>query len=268
MMMTKDKFQQYFHKITKIYFFVILCLSNLSVAGESCLKNYQLDVVELQFYNWRGEKNYNSQQLKKMTSMMEWTHVYYLGTGMTESYLVKHSGLFSGIFKPFPEFWVYKDKAKSFATNPNAEVLAFEVSLLTGLANVPLTVLKKIRNMKGSWQLFVPKKEDESSILAEEKLIELKVFDYLINNTDRRNDNIIETDEFVVAIDHSQSFKITPPLISEESVRKLVQRLSPTQKSRLLDLHPSQLLEVSKDLITEEEQNALLVRFHKLRSYL
>lgn len=237
-------------------------------AQQSCLNAYQVDVVQLQFESWIEASENKSQKLEELVTKAAWEQLYYLGTGMTETYLVKYAGAFSGIFKPYGEFWRHKDKAKSFATNPKAEVLAYKISQLTGLGKVPLTVFANIKGMQGSLQLFIPKNEDLKPQNWEAMVQELKLFDYLINNTDRRADNILPAEGFLVAIDHSQSFKIKDPLLSDSEIKKIISDLPKQKLQKLSSLNAESLLKISDGLISHEEQQALLQRFYKIRDYL
>lgn len=246
--------------------FLLSVFSFSGIANEVCLLHYQITMDELQYRQWQSA---SSDLHKKISFKLEHGVIqnkYYLGTGMTETYLVKFAGDYSGIYKPYGSYWKKKDKKKSFATNPHAEVLASEIAELTALAHVPVTVYRDIENMKGSLQLFMPRNEDENTLSFEQQLREMKIFDFLINNQDRRNDNIIISGNYTVAIDHSQSFSTQKNPLSETELKIAIKSLSKPKQIKLLTLSPQTLIQKAQShQLTNEQTQALESRLKKLK---
>ena len=124
----------------------------------------------------------------------------------------------SGIQQGFLEGWQY-------------EIAAYRLDKLIGLGMVPPTVEREFRGKKGSLQLWVPAKYSLLKIMEEgipipEEAREstdkmkyvVRVFDCLIGNDDRTQQNLLYTQDWrTIVIDHSRSFRSTP-----EYVQRLV----------------------------------------------
>lgn len=257
----------------------LLIVSNLLIGvfafASACRETYETDIVNAQNNLWM-EYNKNPsifadkiyKKIQSQMSMDQDNNSYYLGTGMTETYLVKFKNGFSGIFKPFPEYWKKKAKNKAHGTNPNAEVLASLLSHHLGLTQVPVTVLKDLEGMKGSLQLFIPKSENELQIQegSTHELSEMKVFDFLINNLDRRRDNYFYSDYGLVAIDHSQSFSTAKSPLSLHEVRSAIASLSKNKIQQLSNLNREKIDALAGALITTEQKDALMERLQFIQN--
>ena len=92
------------------------------------------------------------------------------------------------------------------STNPRAEVDAYRIDRELELGVVPVTVEREINGGKGSLQLWV---EVELPRGENRRREEMKVLDYLIQNSDRQPRNILRSDGQVVAIDHGISFPVS-----------------------------------------------------------
>jgi hypothetical protein len=124
----------------------------------------------------------------------------------------------SGIQGGFLEGWQY-------------EIAAYLVDKLIGLNMVPPTVEREFRGKKGSLQLWVTSKYSLLKIMEEgipipEEAREstnkmkyvVRVFDCLIGNDDRTQQNLLYTQDWrTILIDHSRSFRST-----QEYVQRLV----------------------------------------------
>lgn len=104
--------------------------------------------------------------------------------GKTEHYIVTFVGGLKAIFKPAPEFWGPGASKDVWArrANPEAEAIVHRIDALMALGFVPTTVLRTIRGMRGSLQLWVT---PDGSAIAPRELAKLSAFDYLLNNLDR-----------------------------------------------------------------------------------
>ncbi len=141
-----------------------------------------------------------------------------LGGGVTASYLVTLQSGLKAVYKPIN------------AERPNMihrEVAAFKISHLMRLDIVPPTVLRTIRGVEGSFQLFMETtyrlKKNKSNTLPvlflndQEFSVDsflsgrrLRIFDWLINNHDRGSNAgnylVSKIDGFIYGIDHSTAF--------------------------------------------------------------
>lgn len=128
---------------------------------------------------------------------------------ISEAYIVTLKSGLRGFFKPAAEFWREKDSRNGILANPRAEVMAYTLNKELELNAVPVTVLRDVKNMKGSLQVFVDLKTqldysynefqdpvfrpkyfeiyDEPLRLRQRAL---SFFDYLTYNTDRHSGNL------------------------------------------------------------------------------
>ncbi|MEK7356892.1 MAG: hypothetical protein AAB250_10610, partial [Bdellovibrionota bacterium] len=114
--------------------------------------------------------------------------------GKTEHYIVHLAGGLKAIFKPSPEFWGADASKDVWARKANieAEVIAYEIDAAMGLGFVPPTVIRNIRGMRGSLQLWVA---PDGTRPSRRFLAMLSAFDYLLNNLDRSGADFKATED-------------------------------------------------------------------------
>jgi Phosphatidylinositol 3- and 4-kinase len=140
-----------------------------------------------------------------------------LGGGCNEVYIAKLKDDGSGIFKPKkgenPGCGKYGIEVGSLYKRERA---AYLVDHYLDLDLVPPTVIREINDDEGSFQDFIfdastplevnPWKPKPDELEIEKQLYKLWVFDYIIWNSDRREDNVLIKNDKVYAIDHGLSF--------------------------------------------------------------
>lgn len=94
-------------------------------------------------------------------------------------------------------------KKQGQMSNIDAEIAVYKIDQKLGLNNVPITVEREYKSERGSLQLWV--KNASNDDLQEEPL-NLRWFDYLINNRDRSGKNYLVVEGRTVAIDHGVAF--------------------------------------------------------------
>ena len=160
-----------------------------------------------------------------------------------------------------------------FSDSWRHEVAAYRIDRALGIDLVPVTVARRAGGELGSAQIWVEGcvtfrelvdsgdveiRGDEELLLR--RLTWMYVFDELIANADRNWDNILldsATDRFAL-IDHSRSFRlrstVSPPTLPEP------RRLSPAITSRLRDLDRRAIDELTGDLLTRSQIDAVVDR--------
>ena len=148
------------------------------------------------------------------------------------------------------------------------EPAAFELSRMLGLDNVPPSALRKVKNTKGSIQIWL-----EHAMTDEEKqkgniqppndqqwqkqLQIMNVFDQLVFNTDRNKGNIlIDPNWKLWMIDHTRAFRRIPDLM-KPSVLNLCER---NLYHNLQALDEATARERLKEYLTSYELDALFKR--------
>lgn len=137
----------------------------------------------------------------------------YLTLGSTEVYSLQFKSGLKAIFKPKPEHWVITSKfPQKHLSNTKAEVAAYRFAQLLGLPHVPTTVLREVDGKWGSVQVFVQSQSTiEISVLNKDKgqlqsAIDIYAFDFLIQNADRNELNMLIDGNRFWAIDSGSSF--------------------------------------------------------------
>jgi hypothetical protein len=137
-----------------------------------------------------------------------------------------------------------------FQDSWRTEIAAYELDRLLGLGMVPATVERIYDGRQGSLQFWVTTKIERVSPkdLAgrrapwNRQMFRMKLFDSMIYNTDRHQDNILCTDDFQVRlIDHSRSFRMveepkdpqTLTRFSKSLLEKMAQLTEPVLQERL-----------------------------------
>jgi hypothetical protein len=152
------------------------------------------------------------------------------------------------------------------------EVAAFELSELLGLHTVPPTVLRRWRDTDGSLQLWVEGVLSEEEVEAREaqpvwrikrgmQVTCMRLFDLLINNTDRNLGNFLTDDTGRIwYVDHTRTFsrvrELAEPEIHLAIPRELLERLK--------ELPDAELTRVLCDYLPKSEIQALLERRRQL----
>jgi hypothetical protein len=157
--------------------------------------------------------------------------------------IIKWEDVGEGVTKPLKLYLKRGDlEAKAVWKNPSTvqmgvqdswmyEIAAYEMDKLIGLNMVPPTVEREFRGKKGSLQLWATSKYSLLKIMEEGIPIPeeardstdkmkyiVRVFDCLIANDDRTQQNLLYTEDWrTIVIDHSRSFRS-----AKEYVQKLV----------------------------------------------
>ncbi len=155
------------------------------------------------------------------------------------------------------------------------EVAAYRIDRLLALGMVPPTVIRNINGVEGSLQIFVEgainevnrdqedlRPPDDAEI--ERQLARAQVFDWLILNPDRPDDDLLYTADWQVhLIDHSQAF--VPPTRGHHGARLRVPNMDDDLKARVDSLDDDELTAAVEDLLEAAELEALLARFKKAK---
>lgn len=163
-----------------------------------------------------------------------------------------------------------------FRDSYKSQVAAYELGRLLGLSNIPPAVQREIEGVPGSLALWIEggtnlkRWWEEHSGEPENprfrrQLYDMRVFDNLVNNTDRNQENIFWTpdDWNVWLIDHTRTFaqdtKLFAPDLIKRCSRQLFQSIKTLDekdvKSRLRDyltIHEIKALFKRRDLLVKE----------------
>lgn len=149
--------------------------------------------------------------------------------------LSQGSQTFDAAYKP-----IKRGRYKGFWESYEAEVAAYEMDRLLGLDMVPPTIVRRVESNLGSLQLWVEgcklyaDVEDQTppSVQWSWQLSRMKMFDVLINNTDRNAQNfLVDSDFHIILIDHSRAFTSGTKMLDQKDKlptffdRKLVEKL-------------------------------------------
>lgn len=148
------------------------------------------------------------------------------------------------------------------------EPAAYELSRMLGLDNVPPAALRKVKNTKGSIQIWLEHAMTEEKKVKDniqppddqqwQKQVQImNVFDQLVFNTDRNRGNIlIDPNWKLWMIDHTRAFRRIPDLQRADSL-KLCERNFYHNLQALDEATARQRL---KDYLTSYELDALFKR--------
>lgn len=133
--------------------------------------------------------------------------------GKTRPFFVDLGDGVEGVWKP----------AQGLHANANAEVAASKIDQFLGTDVVPLTVHRKFGEIDGSLQL----KASELQVVAlPDNPDSLSMFDYLIGNIDRHDENyLLSRNNKVVAIDHGKAFVHGEQIFQIEDLEKKIDLL-------------------------------------------
>ncbi len=156
------------------------------------------------------------------------------------------------------------------------EVAAYRVDRLIGLGMVPVTVARAWRKTPGSLQIWVENATNERDRVRDKTpvtdvdrwagyALRMQVFDLLIYNTDRNQQNVLVTEpgSRMWLIDHSRSFRTRPVLPSVKKSQGL--RIPADFMERILALPDDAFRTALDGLLTKGQIKALLARRQKLR---
>ncbi len=156
------------------------------------------------------------------------------------------------------------------------QVAVYELSKLLGMNNVPPAVVRKIDGKRGSLALWIENgtnlfswresgKEDPESPYLSLQMHDTRLFDNLIDNTDRNSQNIFWTGNFDVwLIDHTRTLAQSRKLMKPNRVKRISRGLYEGLKR----LDPEQVREQLKPYITGFEIKALLKRREQILAIL
>ena len=160
------------------------------------------------------------------------------------------------------------DTPRHFRDSYESELAAYKVSEILGLNNIPPTVYREVEGRSGSVQLWMEKTTKEVDRRKKGTLPpdvtswnrqshDMRVFDNLINNIDRNQNNIlVDKDWNLWLIDHTRSFAMDESLPEPEKVSRCSRRLYNALKQMDEDL----VKETLTSLLREEEVVAFFVR--------
>lgn len=128
-----------------------------------------------------------------------------VGLGVNGAQFVKLDNGLEGIWKPA----VVRDGNQMVSHNNGVqyEVAAYVIDQKLGLNAVPVTIEKKLNGQDGSLQLRVENVQALEGTEAVSSSKRLALFDDLISNRDRHQDNMLLTENRIVAIDHGFAFR-------------------------------------------------------------
>ena len=117
------------------------------------------------------------------------------------------------IFLPHGISAVFKPKSFHPSANYRSEIAAYLIDQAGKFRLVPMTVRRKINGQTGALQYFVKKSKTIHAVANKyRKSANLNVFDYIIDNKDRNEGNILLKDGREIAIDHGLSLRFINPI--------------------------------------------------------
>jgi hypothetical protein len=163
-----------------------------------------------------------------------------------------------------------------FRDSWRAQVAAYRVARLLGLANTPPTVSRRIRGAEGSLQAWLEgamtdtqRRERELRppvwrLWFQQERV-MRVFDNLIYNDDRHSGNMLMgADGNLWMIDHTRAFQLHDELRDPQLVTQLDRGLW----QRLQDLSDETLAGAVEDLLPRRDVNAFLARRRRLVAHI
>lgn len=162
------------------------------------------------------------------------------------------------------------DRAINLADRHVYDIAAYRLDRLLGLNMVPVTVGRTVDGRDGSLQYWVEDSVNErqrremnlnieSLCPLEKQYALMELFDRLIYNTDRTQENILYTQDWRVAlIDHSRSFRTT--LGIPATVREVSLAAAPGFARHLAELDREKLEQALGELLDDRQIWALLAR--------
>jgi hypothetical protein len=171
------------------------------------------------------------------------------------------------IFKP-----VYRTKEfveKNFKDSYKFNIAAYRVAKMIGMEQTPSCVLREVDNQPASVCWWVSDVQFDEVTRRDKKLEppnpeswtrqlnNIRVFDQLIDNTDRNQENVlIDKDWKLWMIDHSRAFRVTYKLRNPENLKRVSQQLLDSMRKLSYDSASAEL----RQYLTEPEIRSMLVR--------
>ena len=220
-----------------------------------------------------------------------------MGVNRPQKVLLEKDGVrFNAIFRYQSETQLRRSvpgsrsRTRYFRDSYHSEIAAYEMNGILGLNNIPPTVYRTLNGVTGTMQLWAEQTMMEYNIAPEDILPpelaalwnrqkgDMRVFDNLINNTDRNKTNILfDINGRLILIDHTRSFAMDRTLPRPEEVvgcsrrlwhvlrhldeSEVRRRLSPYLKSSEIDalfVRQQLLIELIQDIIKRNgEENVL-----------
>jgi hypothetical protein len=167
---------------------------------------------------------------------------------------------------------VYRTKEfveKDFRDSYKYNVAAYRVARMIGLDQTPPCVYREVDGQPASVCWWVDDVQFDE-VKRREKKIEppnpeywtrqlnhIRVFDQLIDNTDRNQENVlIDKDWRLWMIDHSRAFRVTHKLRNPENLRRISQQMLDSMRKMTFEAANSDL----RQFLTEPEIRSMLVR--------
>jgi len=198
-----------------------------------------------------------------------------LDTGITKPQRVtlrKDGVELRAVFKQLSTNFGIQDRMKALNESDRYqyELAAYKLDRLLGLDMVPVTVVRSIKDHKGALQFWI---EDSINVrkILEQKLQPagwcdikpqynlMNVFDILIHNTDRTQENALFTKDWtLVLIDHTRAFPAlvsSPKLLYRGDVR-----VPPALATRLATLNEQMLTQALSPYLERRQITAILKR--------
>ncbi len=175
-----------------------------------------------------------------------------------------------GAFKP-----IKRGRQSGAWESYQAEIAAYELDQMLGLDMVPPTVVREIRNDKGSLQLWIEDSELFQDVDGKPKrayewskeLARMVMFDALIYNPDRNAGNFLVSPYWeIILIDHSQAFLARKNLPKDKDAvpfrfdRKVVENLRRLQADDIRARF--------EDILLKDQIEALLARREALLAHI
>ena len=151
-------------------------------------------------------------------------------------------------------------------------IAAYELGLMLGLDNIPPTIKRKVRGKSGSMDPWLENSMNDKDRQSEgvkipaplrwnREMWRMRLFDELIQNTDRNQGNIVIDENWKVwLIDHTRAFRRTSDLLRPERIKMFDRDLW----GKILALDEEATKERLKGLLTGSEVKAIFKRREKL----
>jgi hypothetical protein len=215
-------------------------------------------------------------------------------TGKTPKIILDFRNGIKALFKPTPN----PKSRYAFATCERCEVAAYRLDRVLEFDIVPMTVLRTIRGVRGSAQYFIQERK-ENLVPGVGKFTEsfnrMAVFDYIVGNSDRHEDNWLYwvDQDRVIAIDHGLSFrwmvyayediyeggwrgifvgeytsddrKYKWERTQSQDVSEVIRRLDWLAKMRLLGLSSNEIRQAIRSYVDADDLARVLKRFENVK---
>lgn len=171
------------------------------------------------------------------------------------------------VYKP-----IYRTKdytERNFRDSYKYNIAAYRVAKMLGMENTPPCVYRVVDGKGSSVCWWVDDVQMDEKARRDKgieppdanywtkQLNEIRVFDQLIDNTDRTQENLlIDKDWKLWMIDHSRAFRVTYQLRKPENLRRISQSLL----NSLKNMSELRLAAATQPFLTNEEIHAVMVR--------